>query len=304
MDISSIFRKTAKNTLKLFAPLITNDRWFVATIYRLRMGKSIDMDNPVTFNEKLQWLKVYNRRDGQRKRVDKFAVKEIVGKLIGEQYIIPTLSVWDKPEDIDFDSLPDKFVLKATHGWGGKGVFVCMDKNKFDHKKAIRKLGKCLHKTNYAKLREWPYKGVPARIIAEKYIGPETGEMPTDYKFYCFNGEAKYIMVCIGRVPGSKKPNYYFFDRQWRFCPFNTDNAHYPADFTLPRPQGLDKMLELAGRISQGEPHVRVDFYNVDGHIYFGEITYFSFSGYFHFTPEGNRILGSHISLPEKSYKP
>lgn len=301
---TKFFRKASKNLLKLVAPLVRNDRWFVETMYWARTGEHMDMDCPRNFNEKIQWLKVFNRHEHQHALVDKYAVKDIVAQRIGEQYVIPTFGVWDNPDDIDFDALPERFVLKATHGWGGNSVFVCTDKATFDKKKVVKQLKKALRKQNYAKLREWAYKDIPPRVIAEKFIGTESGDVPVDYKFYCFDGKALYVMACVGRVLGSMKPKYYFFDRQWRFCPIHKNTANCPSDFTVPPPDGFEKMIELAEKLSEGEPHVRVDFYDVDGQIYFGEITYYSYSGYANFTPEGNRCLGDCIKLPPKSYRP
>lgn len=305
MSAKSIYRATAKATLKLFAPLIKNDRWFVTNMYYLRTGRRLDLDNPRTFNEKLQWLKIYNRHDHQTQRVDKLAVKSIVADIIGKQYIIPTLGVWESAKDIDFDKLPDRFVLKTTHGWGGNGIIICKDKSRLDRDKAIKTLSRAMHRRNYAKLREWPYKGIHPMIIAEEYIGTESEPEPADYKIFCFGGKARYVMMCCGRVLGGRKPRFYFFDRDWQFKPFNKVDADLPADFTLPRPEKLDEMLAIADRLAQGEPHVRVDLYYVEGKVYFSEITYFNASGYDKdISTETDLYFGSLLQLPEPSYKP
>lgn len=300
-----LLRKLTKSILKLFAPLIGNDRWFVKNIYYLRTGRHIDMDNPMTYNEKLQWLKVYNRHDFQHCRVDKLAVKDFVKQQIGEDYVIPTFGVWDSVDQIDYDSLPDSFVLKTTHGYGGKGVVICKSKDSLDRDAAAKTLSRSLRKKNYPTLREWPYKHIKPRIIAEKYIGTEAEPVPADYKFFCFDGHARYVMVCVDRSVGRRKPRYYFFDRGWNFRPFNKVDKDTPPDFTLPKPAGIDKMFTIADKLSQGEPHVRVDLYYVDGKIYFGEITYFNASGYDNdISPETDRYFGSLIKLPQSSYKP
>ena len=305
MAYSKIFLKTRKNILKLFSPIITNDRWFVKKMYYLRTGKRIDMNKPQTFNEKLQWLKVYNRHDYQHNRVDKLTVKDIVAREIGSRYIIPTIGTWDSPAQIDFGSLPERFVLKTTHGYGGKGVVVCNDPETFNRKKAIETLRHAMRKNNYPKLREWPYKGLKPRIIAEKYIGTDKEPIPADYKFFCFDGHAEYVMVCVERNIGGKKPRYYFFDREWNFRPFNKVDKNTPTGFTLPKPDKIDEMFDIADKLSRHEPHVRIDLYYIDNKIYFGEITYFNASGYDKdITEETDRYFGTLKKLPNPSYKP
>lgn len=298
-----LLRKLSKNILKLLAPLISNDRWFVEKIYYLRTGRHLDLDNPQTYNEKLQWLKIYNRHEYQQKLVDKLKVKDFAAREIGEEYIIPTLGVWDSPTDIDYDSLPESFILKPTHGYGGKGVVFCKSKKIFDRKKACDVLKRGLRRKNYPTLREWPYKYITPRIIAEKYIGTKKEPIPADYKFFCFGARAMYVMVCIGRTADGRKPRYYFFDRDWNFKPFNKVDKDTPTDFSLPRPEKIDEMFELADKLSQNEPHVRVDLYYVEGKIYFGEITFFNASGYDNdINPETDCYFGSLIKLPEPSY--
>ena len=305
MSFIGLYRKTAKNLLKLFAPLIKNDRLFVTVMYKLRTGRSLDLDNPLTFNEKLQWLKIYNRHDRQTSIVDKLAVKDIVGKAIGQQYIIPTIASWASVSDVDFDALPDRFVIKTSHGWGGKGVVICKDKSQFDRTKALKVIGRSMKKRNYAKLREWPYKNIRPAVLVEEYIGTDVEPVPTDYKFFCFNGRAEYVMVCRGRIPGKDKPRYYFFDRDWNFKPFNKVDAETPHDFTLPKPARIDEMFDIADRLCKGETHVRVDLYYVNDKIYFGEITYFNASGYDNdISEETDRYFGSLLTLPSPSYKP
>ncbi|WP_290100218.1 ATP-grasp fold amidoligase family protein [uncultured Muribaculum sp.] len=274
-------------------------------MYRLRTGKEIDIKNPQTYNEKLQWLKIYNRHDFQHSRVDKLTVKDIVAREIDSRYIIPTIGIWDSPAQIDFDTLPERFVLKTTHGYGGKGVVVCNNPKTFNREKALKILGHAMRKNNYPKLREWPYKGLKPRIIAEKYIGTDKEPIPTDYKFFCFDGHAEYVMVCKGRNIGGQKPRYYFFDRAWNFCPFNKADQNTPAGFTLPKPDRIDEMFDIADKLSRNEPHVRIDLYYIDNRIYFGEITYFNASGYDKdISEETDRHFGTLIKLPKPSYKP
>lgn len=294
-------RKCAKNVLKLFAPLIRDDRWFVCQMYRLRMGRPIDIDNPVTYNEKLQWLKLYNRRPEQTLRVDKLRVKDHVAALIGADKVIPTIASWKRAADIDFDSLPERFVLKTNQGWGGKGVIVCRDKSKLDRRKAVALMDKWLHKSNFHSLREWPYRGIEPCVMAEQLIEEDGCDALTDYKFFCFNGRAEYVMLCKGRVPGRRKPRYYYFDREWNFHPFNKIDSELPAGFTLPRPQGIDEMFAIADVLCRDEAHVRVDLYNTGGRIYFGEITYFNSSGYdTDISDATNRHFGELLILPDR----
>ena len=172
---------------------------YLKWLFRLRMGYKLDLKNPKTFSEKLQWLKLYNRKPEYTQMVDKAAVKDYVAKILGKEYIIPTLGIWNKPEDIDFESLPNRFVLKTTHGGGSAGVVICKDKSTFDCKKAIRSLNKSMKQDISRELKEWPYKNVVHRIIAEEYVEsrPDVDELP-DYKVFCFNGKPKFCQVVTG----------------------------------------------------------------------------------------------------------
>ena len=185
-----------------------SDKLYCKIIYYLEMGKHLDLNAPQSYNEKLQWLKLYDRNPKYTTMVDKYAVKNYVAEKIGSEYIIPTLGIWDKPEDIEWEKLPNQFVLKTTHGGGNTGVVVCKDKSHFDKEKAIVKLNKSLKEDLYRVLREWPYKNVPHRIMAEEYIEGENGDLP-DYKFFCFNGVVKALFVGTERQTGNVKFDYY-----------------------------------------------------------------------------------------------
>lgn len=280
--------------LYIIAPIVP-DRLYLRLMFRLKMGYWMDFDNPQTFNEKLQWLKLYNRRPEYTQMVDKYAVKEYVASIIGEQYIIPTLGVWDSVEDIDFDSLPNKFVLKTTHGGGGGGVIICQDKSNFDIGQCKTKLQQSLDSCIYRNLREWPYKDVPHRIIAEQYIENQNGQL-NDYKFYCFNGVAKSVMICLDRDKGDTK--FYFFSPDWELLRLNQRGVDAPENFTLPKPENIDKMFGIAERLCGTEPFLRVDLYNVNGQIFFGELTFYPASGL-----DGNyletteKLFGDYINL-------
>ena len=273
------------------------DKLYLKLLYRLKMGKRLNLKRPKTFNEKLQWLKLYNRKPEYTTMVDKYAVKEYVANIVGEEYIIPTLGVWDTPNDIDWDSLPDKFVLKTTHGGGGNGVVICKDKSNFDKQKAVNILWNSYKLDIYRVLREWPYKNVPKRIIAEKYMNDKTSNDLVDYKFTCFNGYADNVMVCTERSTG--KPKFYFFDREWNLMPLNIRGKNTNKNFKLPKPSCMDKMFELAGKLSEGIPFLRVDFYCVENHPYFGELTFFPDSGFDkNLLKETEEYFGNKIILP------
>ena len=273
------------------------DKPYLQLLYRFKMGHRLNLKNPKTFTEKLQWLKLYNRRPEYTNMVDKYAVKKYVADIIGVEYIIPTLGVWDKPEEINWDGLPNQFVLKTTHGGGGGGVVICKDKQTFNRADAVAKLNQSMRSDIYSGLREWPYKNVPRRIIAEKFIAPEKGQQDLiDYKIYCFNGEPKLIMTADGRFSGDKRFGYY--DTDWKAVDI-TWGAPRP-DKDLPRPAQLPQMLKVAAQLSKDIPHARIDLYNVAGDVMFGEITMFDSSGLEAITPDDMDVyLGSLIKLPQ-----
>lgn len=274
------------------------DKLYLCILFRLRMGHSLNLEDPQTFNEKLQWLKLYNRKPEYTRMVDKCLVKQYVASIIGEEYIIQTLGVWDSFDDIDFDSLPQQFVLKTTNGGGNCGVVVCKNKDTLDISSAKSKLNKSLKINIYNRLKEWPYKNIKPKIIAEQYIEEESGDL-VDYKFTCTNGVAHNVMLCIGRNTGSTK--FYFFDRNWNLLRINIRGKNAPSDFTLPKPIGIDKMFDIAAKLSEGLPYARIDLYNVKGKIYFGEITFFPQSGFdSNLLPETDKYFGQLIKLPEK----
>lgn len=272
------------------------DKWYLQMLYRRVFDKKLDLKNPKGFNEKLFWMKLYDRRLEYTTMVDKYAVKKFVADKIGEEYIIPTLGVWDKPEYIDWEGLPNQFVLKCTHDSGG--LVICRDKSKLDKAAAVKKLNASL-KSNYYKIgREWPYKNVPRRILAEKYMEDKSvGELP-DYKFFCFDGVVKAMFIGTERGTGDVKFDYYDAD----FNHLDLVQEHPMSGKDLPKPQHFEKMKELASKLSQGLPQVRVDFYNINGDIYFGEMTFFHHGATVPFHPESwDYTFGSWIKLPEKT---
>ncbi len=297
-NISSYFNSVSSlvlTMLKLFGSWTLPDRLYLEWRFRLEMGIPLNLDDPKSYSDKLQWLKLYNRRPEYTRMVDKYEVKQYVSDLIGEEYVIPTLGVWDSPEDIDFDSLPDRFVLKTTHGGGGTGVVICKDKSVFDRRSAIRKLKASLRKDTYTLYKEWPYKDVKKRVIAEQYIEDENGEL-NDYKFSCFDGTADCVMLCLDRFSGDTK--FYFFDNEWNLMRLNKRGKAAPEGFTLPKPEKMDEMFKMASRLSEGLPFARVDLYNVKGRIYFGEITFYPASGFDrNLLPEAEKYFGDKIKL-------
>lgn len=273
------------------------DKLYIQLRFRFKMGYSLDLKNPKTFSEKLQWLKLFDHRPEYTMMVDKHAVKEYVASTIGEEYIIPTFGIWERPEDIEWDVLPDKFVLKTTHGGGSKGVIICKDKSTFNREKAISRLNESLKQDIYHTLKEWPYKNVPKRIIVEKYIEPYLDEKDLpDYKFFCFNGKPQYCQVISGR---ETKKCIDFFDRDWNHQPFH-EPSNYPfAEIVPNKPRHLDKMWEAATKLAGEKAFSRIDFYEVGDDIFFGEITFFPTSGMGGFSPkEYDTIIGEMISLP------
>ena len=263
-------------------------------LYRLLMHKRLNLKNPQSFNEKLQWLKLYNREPQYTLMVDKLKVKDYVAGLIGEEHIIPTLGVWENAKDVDFNSLPDKFVIKCNHN-SGQGLYICKNKSEIDEEKVRNELQKALETDYFTRFREWPYKDVERRIIAEKFIEDNSsadGDLK-DYKFMCFNGEVRCSFVCSERKTNLKVS---FFDRDWNAMPFE---RHYPrSDKSIPKPVHYEEMIRLAEVLSQGIPFVRVDFYDVEDKIYFGELTFFPGSGFEEFSPEiWDEKLGSYINI-------
>lgn len=287
--------------LERMAMLYKSDEVYIKKLFKLRVGMELNLDNPQTFNEKLQWLKLYDRKPEYTQMVDKYAAKEYVAGIIGAEYIIPTLGVWDNVEDIDFDKLPNQFVLKCTHDSGG--IVICSDKTKLNIKVAKAKLKRGLKKNFYAQSREWPYKNVKPRIIAEQYMEDESGYELKDYKWFCFNGEPKALFIAMDRGVEGEETKFDFYDDNFKHLPFT--NGHPNSPNPTPKPISFEKMKELAAKLSEGIPHVRVDFYDINGKIYFGELTFYHWSGMVPFDPqEWDYTFGSWIQLPKVSSTP
>lgn len=297
LPIKEYFNNPTKLVLSLVMRFnfLFPDKLYLKILYRLMMGRKLNLNNPKTFNEKLQWLKLYDRKPEYTQMVDKYEAKKYVASIIGEEYIIPTLGVWDKFEDIDFDSLPNQFVLKTTHGGGGSGVVICKDKTKFNIVDCKKRLNRSMKQNIYKTLREWPYKNIKPRIIAEEYIGTG-GDYINDYKLFCFDGEPKAILIANGRFV---EPETYFdyFDMDFNHFPFKQGGPNYHSKIEVP--PLFNEMKDIAKKLSKGLAHVRIDLYEFKGNLKFGEITFFDSSGFEKFEPKEWAVtFGDWIKLP------
>lgn len=247
------------------------DKLYVSLAYRAKLGKKLNVDDPRTFNEKIQWIKLNKHDPVLNTLVDKYLVKRVVADFIGEEYLIPTIGAWTSFDDIDFSKLPDQFVLKCNHD--SHSVVICRDKNSFDHTLARKKLEGSLKRNYFWHGREWAYKDVKPMIIAEPYVCDHNDEL-VDYKFFCFKDYVDCVMVCSERKTG--EPKFYFVDKQWNVLKYNKRGLSDPEGFTVEKPEHLDEMFELAAKLSvfTNMPFVRIDLYNVEGKIYFGEFTF------------------------------
>ena len=292
LDFLRRMKQTFINYVFVHHSWLMTDKQFITILFRYTTGEEMSWTNPVTFNQKLQWLKVYDHHPEYTTMVDKYAVKEYVAQKIGSEYIIPTIGVWKNFDDIDFDKLPNQFVLKCTHDSGG--IIICRDKASLDMTAAREKIKRCMKRNFYYLGREWPYKHVEPRIIAEPLMEDEVGKDLQDYKLMCFGGKVKCSFVCTDRSEGL---NVTFFDRQWQKMPFE---RHYPASKKpIACPKNYEEMVRLAEILSEGIPFVRVDFYEIKGKTYFGELTFYPGSGLEKFHPQTwDRTLGDWIELP------
>ena len=301
--ILNIIKKIALNPSYLFVFLnnhniyhLKNDIAYLKISYQYYFNQKLNLENPKTFNEKIQWLKLYDRNPKYTMLVDKYEVKNYIENKLGIEYVIPTIGIWNSFDEIDFNQLPNKFVLKCTHDSGG--IIVCQDKNNFDYKNAKRKLEKHLKQNFFYRAREWPYKNVKPRIIAEKYMEDSSGGL-IDYKFFCFNGYVDNVMICLDRHIND--PKFYFFNEKWELLRLNIRGKEAPNDYTVPKPDCIDKMFQIASELSKNIPFVRIDLYECNGCIYFGEFTFFPQGGYdINLLPETDLYFGNLITLENK----
>ncbi len=272
-----------------------NDKLFLSIRYKSIFNKKLNLENPKSYNEKLQWLKLYDRKPIYTTMVDKYKVKKYVSDIIGEEYIIPTLGIYNKFDDINFDELPNQFVIKCTHDSGG--LVIIKDKKKLNIQEVRKKINECLKKNFYYSGREWPYKNVKPRIIIEKYMVDDVEKELRDYKFFCFNGNVKFFKVDFNRFI-EHHANYY--DVNLNIMPFG--ELDYLPDYKkkIDLSSNIYRMIELAEKMSRNIPFVRIDFYNVNGKIYFGEITFYPASGFGKFEPEQwDTKIGEWIKIPQ-----
>ena len=289
------FIRRVLNKLLTLNDSVFGDELFLKTKYRLIFARRLDLEHPTTYSAKLQWLKLNDRRSEYTRMVDKIEVKKYVASVIGDEYIIPTLKMYDSVNQVNFDELPKQFVIKCTHDSGS--VIVCKDKDKLDKKKALEKLNKGLKQNFYYQTREYPYRSVKPRLIAEQYMEDESGYELKDYKIFCFNGQPKMSFVASDRQKEGEDTKFDFYDLEWNHIPVT--NGHPCSKNGIPKPKNYEKMLEIAAKLSEGIPHVRVDLYNINGKIYFGELTFFHWSGFMPYEPdEWDYKFGSYLQLP------
>lgn len=296
-------KKLLKNPLWIIIYLnnrgmhILSDEKYLKLLYKLSLSKKLNLNNSRTFNEKLQWLKLYDRNPKYTKMVDKYEVKKYVSNIIGKEYIISTLGIYNDFDEIDFNKLPNQFVIKCTHDSGG--IVICKDKEKLDIKNVRKKINKLLKKNFYYSGREWPYKNVKPRIIIEKYIDDGKNTQLNDYKVMCFNGKAKCSFVCTERDNKELGLAVTFFDLDWKKMPFK---RHYrTSNKKIDKPRNYQKMIELSEKLSKNIPFVRVDWYEIKGKLYFGELTFYPGAGFEEFDPEEwDYKLGEMLKLPDK----
>lgn len=282
-----------------------SDETYLTKQYQVRMGRELDLEDPRLFSEKLQWLKLHDHDPLYTRLVDKYRVRDYIAEKVGEEYLIPLLGVWDDPDDIDFDALPEQFVLKCNHN-SGTGMCICRDKSKLDFDAVRKKLRRGMKENFYMRCREWPYRDVPRKIIAEKLMAQRDDvrfeKGLDDYRFYCFHGEPRLIyMYQSGGLGSGNKPGIAscdIFDAQWNHMPFRQKS---PNAATPPRaPANLEKMVELSRKLSENRIFMRVDFYEIDGKLYIGELTLYPGGGFAPFYPaQWDREIGSWLTLPD-----
>ncbi len=293
--VYSLYSKASEIKTKRYSSL--SDEKYIKMMFKKSTGKDLNLENPIGFNEKIQWLKLYNRRPEYTVMVDKVLAKEYVSERIGERYVIPTLGVWDSPDEIDFQRLPNCFVLKCNHNSGG-GMCICTDKAKLNIKKTNKDLKKGLKSDSFLASREWPYKNVKRKILAEVYMTDGITECLIDYKFYCFNGTPKFLYVALANYhDGKKNDELSYYNLDWSPTEFyRTD--HKPFPLSISKPEKLSEMINIASELSKGIPFVRVDLYYIKGEIYFSEFTFSPGGGFNEFKPyEWEKRIGSWIDL-------
>ncbi len=277
------------------------DKIYIQLKYRAILGRWPNLNHPAYLSEKIQWLKLHDRNEQYERLVDKYAVRGYVEEKIGSDFLVPLIGVWDSPDDIDWDALPNKFVMKTVNG--SHTNILCTDKSKLNIEDAVNKLRKW-QKSNQTFYygREWPYKNVKPRIIAEEFIESSTPGGLIDYKFMCFSGKVDNVMLCFDRMSGHTTFNH--FDKDWNFLRYQYVDADKPANYTLPKPKRIDEMFQIAETLSAPFPFVRVDLYCENDKIFFGELTFYPQSGFdTDYTPETDLHLGAQLKIPSTEGK-
>lgn len=274
----------------------TSDERYLKKIFKIMMGKELNLESPQSYNEKLQWLKLYDQKELYTTLVDKYKVREYVSKKIGNEFLIPLLGVWDHVDDIPFELLPNQFVLKCNHN-SGLGMYICTDKSLMDMELVKKNLEKGLKQDYYMTRREWPYKNVPRKIICEKFMTDDLNNGLKDYKFYCFNGVVKLLGIYTDR--NSKSPTKAdYFDRDYNWI--NMEWGYQHSEIIPEKPLLFNEMVSIAEKLSEGFIEIRVDLYLCGDKIYFGELTFFDGSGLDSISPyEWDLQLGKWIKLPK-----
>ena len=272
-----VYRKIC-NTFMTALP----DKLYIQMLYYVRTGKKLDLNSPKRFNEKLNWMKLYDRNPMYTKMADKLQAKQIVANKIGDKYIIPLIAVWDNTDDIKLDQLPDEFVLKCNHDSGS--AIICRDKSKLDLQAAKEKLNRCLNNNYYYYSREWVYKDIEPKIICEPYVEDFEDAELRDYKFFCFDGKVKFLYVATDRFKPGEEVKFTFFDENYNFLPII--HGHPNADPLPEKPSGFDEMKEIAEKLSEGIKHVRIDLYEANGKVFFSEFTFYNNSAFLDFEPD------------------
>ncbi len=297
MNISSVFRPSKWAKLFIEKGLAENfsDEAYLKLRFYAEMGKPLNLRDPKTYNEKLNWLKLHDRQPLYPILADKVRVRDYVAQKLGKDCLIPLAGIWDSPEDIDFDALPDRFVLKCNHN-SGRGMYICQDKARMDVEKVKKGLHRGLQQDYYKPGREWPYRDIPRKIIGECFLEGPDGNSPDDYKVMCFGGEPRLVVLHRGRFTNYTMD---FYDPQWNHLDIKRQGKPW-ADAPAPRPELLEELLRCSRILTEGIPHVRADWYICGGRLYFGELTFFNNSGFGPFEKEADDLLlGSWIRLPE-----
>lgn len=276
-----------------------SDETYLKMRYKREMNRPLNLEHPTLYTEKLNWLKLYDRRPEYVVMADKVKAKEYVAEKFGAQYIIPTLGVWEDPEEIDFDALPEQFVLKCNHN-SGTGMCICKDKKALDIPKVKKELRRGLKENYYKKFREWPYKNIPRRILAEQYMVDESGVELRDYKVHCFNGEPRLMEYHRGRFAKHNKHYMEYYDMQCKRTDFRQEGYEAAPD-PLKKPECWDDMIEKSRVLAQEIPYLRVDWYFANGQLYFGEMTFYDGAGFSPFVGEQEALVGSWLQLPQKT---